>query len=496
MFSSLVVISLTLAALAAPPSVFAETAPPPAPAQTTTTTPAPVLPAVPAPVAGAIRIGLGSGLTAAEATVPGGTYVIGDGVMQAQLPPGQVIKLTLDGAQIAVGGLAAKFTTVRLVPVAPSVTAQPSPVSPGLPVPVETVPPKPANPVTYKGLTYRGELLAVVAPGSKKLSLINVVNVDEYLLGVVPEEVGYTWPAESIKAQAVAARTYALANLGKWNSDGYDLVSTTLDQFYGGIASERLQTSQAVVATRGQVLTYGGKLISAMYHSSSGGHTENNEIIYTGAPVPYLRGVRDFDNVPDNHNYSWEYQYTVSEFSQILSDRGFGVGTVTAITATGVAYDGGRPKEFIIAGTAGSRTLTGSQLRTNITLPGSSRATLLSNPRSITLQSGGFSPTVKSYTATQTVAVTGAGGAVQQRTVSGAAAVSAGGAPAPVPGAVTVMGAKTNQPAGVIVKGGGHGHAVGMSQWGAYGMALLGKNYVEILTHYYTGTKLETRQMQ
>ena len=69
-------------------------------------------------------------------------------------------------------------------------------------------------------------------------------------------------------------------------------------------------------------------------------------------------------------------------------------------------------------------------------------------------------------------------------------------APGPVAGAVTAMGARLNQPAGVVVSGGGNGHAVGMSQWGALGMAKLGKTYAEILTHYYTGTKLETRQTQ
>jgi stage II sporulation protein D len=501
--SSLVVISLTLAALSAPPSVFAETTPPPAPSESTTpapTTPAPQLPAVPAPVAGAIRIGLSKGLTAAEVTAAGGIYVIGDGVMQAQLPPGEPAKVTLDAGKVRVGAIAAKFDTVRLVPVAPAPTATApgtTPVlTPGLPAPTATVPPKPANPITFKGKTYRGEILVVVAPASGQLSVVNVVNLDEYLLGVVPEEVGYEWPIEAIKAQAVAARTYALGNLGKRKADGYDLVSDTGDQFYGGIASERLQTSQAVVATRGQVLTYGGKIISAMYHSSSGGHTENVENIYYGLPVPYLKAVKDFDDVPANKNYSWTYRYTVAEFSQILANGGFGVGTVSSVTATGATYDGGRPRQFVITGAAGTQTVTGSQLRNNLTLPGGSRATLLSNPRSITVEPGGLTPTVQSYTETQPVAVLGAGGVVQQRTAGGSAILSAGKTPGQADGTVTAMGAKANQAAGIIVSGGGHGHAVGMSQYGAYGMALLGKSYTEILSHYYTGTKLETRQIE
>lgn len=494
--SSLVVISLTLAALSAPPSVFADTAPPSAPVASTTpaptnTAPAQPPPAVPTPIAGAIRIGLSKGLAAAEITAPGGIYVIGDGAMQAQLAPGEAVKLTLEAGKIGVGGLAAKFSTVRLVPVAPAQTGTVTPGAPGLsaPLPVATVPPKPSNPITFKGKIYRGEIQAVVAPVSGKLSVVNVVNLDEYLLGVVPEEVSYTWPLESIKAQAVAARTYALGNLGKRKDDGYDLVSDTGDQFYGGIASERLQTSQAVVATRDQVLTYGGKIISAMYHSSSGGHTENNEIIYASVPVAYLRGVKDYDDVPGNRYYSWVYTYTVEEFTQSLKGEGFDVGTVLAVAAVGAQESAsGRPRQYTVTGLSGTKTLTGGQMRSALTLP--------SNPRTVTVQPGGFTPTVKSYTESQTVAVMGAGGVVQQRTAGGAAAVAAGKTPVAVAGSVSAMGAKTNQPSGITVSGGGHGHAVGMSQWGAYGMALLGKSYVEILTHYYTGTKLETRQTE
>jgi stage II sporulation protein D len=490
MLSSLVVISLTLAALSAPPSVFAETTPP-APAESTTpgqNTPAPVLPAVPAPIAGSIRIGLGAGLTAAEVTAPGGIYIVGDGIMQAQLPPGEVVTLTLNAGRIAVGGLPANFATVRLVPVSPQATATAPPTTPVLTSPLQppTVPPKPANPITYKGKTYRGEVLAVIAPGSKKLSVVNVVNVDEYLLGVVPEEVSYTWPLEAIKAQAVAARTYALGNLGRRESDGYDLVSDTGDQFYGGIASERLQTSQAVAMTRGQLLTFAGRPISAMYHSSSGGHTENNEIIYNSIKVDYLRGVKDYDDVPGNRYFRWEYMYTLEEFTQSLKTQGYDVGTVTAILPLGLQESAsGRPRQFAITGVSGSKTLTGGQMRSALTLP--------SNPRSIIVQPGGFTPTVKSYTTSQSFAVIGADGVVQQRTTNGTTVVAAGQTLTAAASTVTTMGAKANQPAGIVVSGGGHGHAVGMSQWGAYGMALLGRNYGEILTHYYTGTKLETR---
>ncbi|HWI52828.1 MAG TPA: SpoIID/LytB domain-containing protein [Symbiobacteriaceae bacterium] len=492
-FFSLVVIGITMAALMAPPSVFAETTPPvgttPVPA------PTPTLPPVPAQPAGAIRIGLGWGLSAADVAAPGGLLVIADGAVVAQLPAGQVAKLTLDAGYITLGGLAGKFQALRLVPVPPApVTPPPTTQPPTTPPPAPTAPPVPvipavpANPVTYKAKTYRGEIMAVVGPVSKKLSVVNVINLDEYLLGVVPEEVEAVWPQEAVKAQAVAARTYAQANRDKWKGDGFDLVWTTSDQYYGGLASEKALASQAVMITAGQVLTYNGRLISAMYHSSSGGHTENNEIIYASQPVGYLRGVEDYDNVAGNRYYNWQYTYTVDQFVTSLKKGGNDVGAVVGVAAAGSTGVSGRPSQWQVTGSTATKVLTGSQIRSALELP--------SNPKSVSVQSGGMSPAVKSYTQAQTFFALGAGGVVQQRPAGGTAVAAAGKATAVVAGAVTAMGAKINQPAGVMVSGGGHGHAVGMSQWGALGMAQQGKTYAEILTHYYTGTKLESPQTQ
>jgi len=467
--------------------------------------PAPAVPPVPAQPAGAIRIGLGWGLSAAEVAAPGGLLVIADGAVVTQLPPGQAAKLTLDAGYITLGGLAGKYQALRLVPAppapvtppatAPPVTSPPAttppptnpPPAPTAP-PVPVIPAVPANPITFKGKSYRGEINAVVGPVSKKLSVVNVINLDEYLLGVVPEEVEASWPQEAVKAQAVAARTYAQANRDKWKGDGFDLVWTTSDQYYGGMASEKALASQAVMATAGQLLTYNGKLISAMYHSSSGGHTENNEIIYASQPVGYLRGVEDYDNVAGNRYYNWQYTYTVDQFVASLKKGGNDVGAVVGVAAAGSTGVSGRPSQWQVTGATSTRVLTGGQIRSALDLP--------SNPKSVSVQPGGMSPAVKSYSQAQTFFALGAGGVVQQRPAGGTAVAAAGKATAVVAGAVTAMGAKINQPAGVLVSGGGHGHAVGMSQWGALGMAKQGKTYAEILTHYYTGTKLEIPQKQ
>src|SRR5215218_684243 len=159
--------------------------------------------------------------------------------------------------------------------------------------------------VTIAGVVYRG-VAEVRANSAGSLAGINELPMEEYLYGVVPRELGPTvFPElEALKAQAVAARTYALSGLGKRASDGYDLLATTSDQVYGGYAAEHPLSTRAVDETAGIAAVYDGKLITALYSSTAGGFTANNEEAFNSAPVPYLRGVPDaergeaFEHVP------------------------------------------------------------------------------------------------------------------------------------------------------------------------------------------------------
>ena len=136
--------------------------------------------------------------------------------------------------------------------------------------------------------------------------MVNVVNLEDYLLSVVPTEMDHRWPMEALKAQAVAARSYTVANLGRWEAFGFDLSNTTSDQVYNGIAQERPSTTAASWRRPAKVITYGGRVVPGYYHSSSGGHTENNEDIWTGgSPQGYLRGVPDYDSLPENKYTAW-----------------------------------------------------------------------------------------------------------------------------------------------------------------------------------------------
>jgi stage II sporulation protein D len=145
---------------------------------------------------------------------------------------------------------------------------------------------------------YRGNFL--VNNSSAGLTLINDVNLEDYLKGVVPSEMPASWSPEALKAQAIAARSYAMANLGKRAKYGYDLNDTTEDQVYRGASAETNKTNGLISETKGQVLVYGNKIIPAYYHASSGGHTLPSSAVW-GRDLPFVRPVVAYDfNAPKN----------------------------------------------------------------------------------------------------------------------------------------------------------------------------------------------------
>ena len=152
----------------------------------------------------------------------------------------------------------------------------------------------PGNPQSFlslNGRSYRGFL---IMKGSRKgIVLTNVLNLEDYLKSVVPGELspGQFGALEALKAQAVAARTYALKNKGQFKEFGYDLVSTPRSQLYLGMASEHPLSTRAVDETKGEVMRYQGELINALYMSTCGGKTENVENVFSGRPAPYLKSV-------------------------------------------------------------------------------------------------------------------------------------------------------------------------------------------------------------
>jgi len=221
---------------------------------------------------------------------------------------------------------------------------------------------------------YRGQIHIHQTNMKNGLTVVNALPVELYLYGVIAKEISPDWPFEAVKAQAVAARTYALNSMNKHKDDGYDVCATTDCQVYGGIDSEAPGALKAVDVTYGQAIFYQSKLISAYFHSSSGGFTENSENVW-GAQLPYLRGVVDFDqNTPQ---YKWEKQFSVSELEDLLTRAGYKIGKLTAIELSPLSKPpvnsadrgiSGRVKEVGLIGTTGNVYLTGNKLRSILSL--------------------------------------------------------------------------------------------------------------------------------
>jgi stage II sporulation protein D len=205
---------------------------------------------------------------------------------------------------------------------------------------------------------YRGRTQLV--PSGRGLTAVNHVNLEQYLYSVLGSEMSANWPQEALKAQAVAARSYALYKRSTSGNGVYDVGDTTTWQVYKGLETEAPGTQTAVNATAGQVMTYGGKIILAVFHSSSGGHTENVEDVWK-EPLPYLRGVADYDmGAP-------VFEWTKSFSRGQLSSRISGVGNVISMTPERTTPQG-RIITMRVEGTGGTRRISGNDLRSALGL--------------------------------------------------------------------------------------------------------------------------------
>ena len=209
---------------------------------------------------------------------------------------------------------------------------------------------------------YRGNL-QITAGAIGGLSAVNALGIEEYLLGVVPGEVPTSWPDEALRAQAVAARTYAIATAKA--GDGFDQYADVRSQMYKGIAAETATTNAAVAATDGEVVVYDGKPIVAYYFSTSGGRTENVENSMLGAePAPYLVSVADpFDGESPRHRW-------VVTMSLRQAQRRLGKLVDGSLRRIKVLTRGRSPRivEAQVVGTGGRTTVNGPTLRRKLGL--------------------------------------------------------------------------------------------------------------------------------
>ena len=185
------------------------------------------------------------------------------------------------------------------------------------------------NIFTFNGTEYRGKLSLKLT--EKGAIAVNEISIEDYLRGVVGREIGASSPQESLKAQTVIARTYAYANKGRHGSDGADVCNTTHCQVYFGIKAESASVDKAIKDTRGYILSYNSKPISALYHATCGGMTSNNEEVWGGIPEPFLRRV-SCNFCEKGTKYRWNKELTISEIRTALSKEGIKLGEVYGVS--------------------------------------------------------------------------------------------------------------------------------------------------------------------
>ena len=330
---------------------------------------------------------------------------------------------------------------------------------------------------------YRGRI-ELIRPAGQNLTAVNIIGIQEYLYSVVPSEMAPGWHDEALKAQAVASRSFTVTRRGAHANEGFDLCDTVHCQAYNGVSFETTRTTNAVRNTANLLIWHANQIVSATFFSSSGGHTDDSENVWTGT-APYLRAVLDFY---EQNARVWYRVITLDDLNRALLAANANIGTATGMFVNQTANN--RVQELIISGTMGNKSLTREQIRTFFApIEGGSLAS-----RNFTITSGGSGGFAYVFVSSGTTTIMSPAisdffvhiqeGASQNAPGQVTAISSAGTAVLGHQGGITA-------PAGAFVlEGTGFGHGVGMSQHGAQGMALAGYNFIQILQFYYRGVEV------
>jgi stage II sporulation protein D len=369
---------------------------------------------------------------------------------------GRFSVLSRDGRELARvdGGDAARFTSDgqgRVTLVVTRSAGSPRPrTHQGLEPPLTLEGREDQTLLRVRGNPYRGALVVQRAADGSGLTLVNRLDMESYLLGVVPREIGRAGEDiyQAVKAQAVAARTYAVKYVGRRSAQGFDVYATVEDQVYGGAGAEDPIVNRAVRETAGEVLTYAGQPITAYYHSTCAGRTAAIDEVWNEAPVPYLVSVVDVDAQGQAYDRSssrfqwterWTHEQLVSTLNRTLADslRERTIGQIRDMRVL-ERTPSGRVRALRIDTDAGSFTV------------GKDRVRWILPP----IRNG--VPTGILNSSKFDVRLTKTDGRVTE----------------------------------IVAEGGGWGHGIGMCQVGAMGRARAGQDYRSILRAYYPGTEI------
>lgn len=330
--------------------------------------------------------------------------------------------------------------------------------------------------ISLDGTKYRGSII-LKKDSSGLLTVINHVDLEDYIASVIAVEMSPSFNIEALKAQAVCARTYALKNMNKHSSRGFDLCASVDCQAYKGVSVESETTNRAARETAGVVMKYNGQIIDAVYSATSGGYTEDVKYVW-GSNIPYLKAVEDKYESKSVYGSSWEKELSVEKATEIMNNKGYELGTITNIEVT-ESTEHGTATKLVVTGTEGEKIFTKEGCRLAFGTVTLSQAFTVTAKSSETKAEPLYTCDGKKISGNVTV-VTGKG--TKKINLKG----------------VTLLGntkkdyaGSVNGPVtGFVFTGRGYGHLVGMSQNGANGMAGAGFSYEEILKHYYKGIEL------
>ena len=363
----------------------------------------------------------------------------------------------------------------------------------------------------FRGLKYRGAF-TYERIGGGELTVVNVLELEDYIKGVVPYEMGRSWPLEALKTQAICARTYAMRLKSRHSSLGFDLCPSDHCQVYNGVGNDSTSwgesklSKRAVEETAGQVLRYKNRLAETVYSSSHGGASEDAKYIWgtdTDKEYPYLCGVVDpYEKYADDINgrAHWKVTYSRGELNNRLHGKGYGVNAsidhmtlhyseLGNVIRLEVYWDNGQKNSFKPGGIRGTFGLNSIRFTVNgktahpgeggensgegVRVNGADMLTSFEDLYVIT----GYGSTGKA--SSDLYAVSGRGDKAPLMDNSSKPvdpSLNAGG------GTVEVSGSS------YTFEGAGWGHQVGMSQFGAYAMAEQGFTYDKICEFYFPGT--------
>ena len=357
--------------------------------------------------------------------------------------------------------------------------------------------------INIDGSLYRGGL-CFTQNQDNTINAINILDVDQYVYGVLNGEMHHMHPKEALKAQAVTARSFALTNVGRHSSNGFDVCVGTHCQVYKGYSDEYKETTEAVDETDGLLMYSGGKVVCGYYSKNSGGHTQSSSDVW-GGNVPYLKGVLD----EYSPKYTWTTSFTFSELENMLSNARKSVGELKKVTINSRNL-AGAVSELNFEGTEGNATFAKESVRTFFG-GGLVKSTMYTfgdsqietgeteiNEGSVNVSEGIFVYNGNNnQQISKNIYVIGSDNKSVQLKSNDVYASNgssklriseATSQQAPEPTSPNALEVVTEGP--LVITGMGFGHGVGMPQDSAIEMAKQGFTFDDILKYYYTGIEI------